>query len=191
MTSYETISIILSGFAIALSIITWGERYFSRRTKLTLEIDQNGRALSVGEYSEFATGKEVLGLTIPCYIINEVESSVSITQIQFWDSQGAVYRAAVSPEFAFHRFRKLVDTEGFYERIDETAIFPINLGPMQASYELLRVMLPMDVCLVGAKVVTNKRTKDVSNVASSVQILINQYRNIEDNRHDTENAGNP
>lgn len=178
----DNITFVIAVAGFIMSLATWIFNLWNRRVHLEIIADENGLGFSISDVSFInktldgdTTG---IALVLPCFYINRSSTAISITQILLIGSNGTEYRVALAPEFAFHRFRKMIDTDKVYERIYETTSFPLNLGPLQAEHSPFQVVLPNNVNIKGVKIITNRKTFKCDHLAVSIQRILDEKNQI-------------
>jgi len=132
-----TLAIAIIGFA--LSSYTWISTLIERKRNITIQIDNQARWAV-----RFTTSKNQYWTTA-IFINNKSHLQNSIQRISMLDEQGKEYFAQIPQQFVAHTFRKLIDTDTkWFEKIIESAKFPINLNALGSAYEYVEFQLPID-----------------------------------------------
>lgn len=139
MSTADFIVTTISLASLALSIGMWVYTLWKNRANMssTFDYKDNLHFCCFTDYD-----KTSVFLHIPTLFENHSSLPISITQILLIDKSGNSYRAHFFEGFASHRFRRMIDTDAVYEKITETARFPIYMGELGARYEILSFSFP-------------------------------------------------
>jgi len=132
-----TLAIAIIGFV--LSLYTWICTLIERKRNITIEIDNQA------QWAVRFTTSKCQCWTTAVFINNKSHLQNSIHRISVLDEQGKEYFAQIPQQFVAHTFRKLIDTDTkWFEKIIESAKFPIDLNTLGSAYEYIEFQLPID-----------------------------------------------
>ena len=139
MGALDIVAITLSVLSLLLSVSMWVYKLWKNRSNIraTFDFKDNLHFCCITGES-----RRHIFLHVPVLFENCSTLPISITQVVLVDANGNSFRAHFLESFASHSFRKLIDTDGLYEKIRETAKFPIEIGALGAKYEILSFSFP-------------------------------------------------
>ena len=139
MGALDIVAITLSVLSLLLSVSMWVYKLWKNRSNIraTFDFKDNLHFCCITGES-----RRHIFLHVPVLFENCSTLPISITQVVLVDANGNSFRAHFLESFVSHSFRKLIDTDGLYEKIRETAKFPIEIGALGAKYEILSFSFP-------------------------------------------------
>ncbi len=149
----DVVAIVISALALIGSASNWTYVFWKNRVNLRIEIEHD----DLDEIS--IVTRDSSSTYLPCIFINNSTAPVSITKIEIIDSSKRAYTSDITPQFVYHDFKRLIDTDGFYERVVESAKFPLFLEGLEAKYEIIVFDFPANIStpLKGIRIYTNKK----------------------------------
>lgn len=136
-------------FSLIISIITALNMFWKQRRKLSFKIKE----ITFADYLDDSnTGQ----LCIQMFFINKSQNPISINYIELFDSQGKSYICSLNPGLVAHKFQKMIDTNGTYEKFIESAQFPIYLESLSAKVEYVYFHIPIKHNITKCLIYTNR-----------------------------------
>lgn len=170
----DIIAIVVSSLALVGSASNWIYVYWKNRVNLRIEIKRdNLDKISIVTRDSSST-------YLPCVFVNNSTAPVSITKIEIIDSSERTYISDITPHFVSHNFIRLIDTDGFYEQVTESAKFPLFFKGLEAKYEIIVFDFPANISipLKGIRIYTNKK------IVSADYLLPDLAKTLSDINHE-------
>lgn len=181
--NYDKAALIVSVFAIILTLLNWGYDLWKRKTKLSVKIiddDPYACAAHTTLVGHSLYGKnESYMVLIPIVVSNRSAQEISITDIIFYGSDEKEYCASYRP----HTESWTLDSK---PKTESTAI-PFTLLSMQAKHVTLHLYAPVNASFTSSTIFTSKRKVVSPQLALAANNLIDKKRNVKDDRSDSEN----
>lgn len=134
----NVISIILSSMSFILSIAIWIRALYQERRNLTVILDVKVR------FTHTAKGTDSVITANPFIFENKSRRPIAITQIILHYDNKKVVRAELTPQYVGHTFLTRSKLhEKYYERVIESAKFPIELAENGAAIEYIFFAVPI------------------------------------------------
>lgn len=147
-----TFGIAVAGFLMSLA--SWVRTLWKERKHLDVSIDFNC------DYGCAFFSSRGLNAVFAIRFENKSTNSIAVTYVEIMEKSGASYRANLAPGYVFLKRRRDPDPSvGLYERVIESAKFPIEICGLGAAYEYVQFLLPREVCscdVVAVVVHTNR-----------------------------------
>lgn len=164
-----TVTNIIAIISLILSLCNWLYILYKNKRHIAFDL----RDTTFTDYIDGDYGFYDIDLIIK----NLSSAPISICYFELIDNSNESYLCNLSAGLEFHKFNHMIDTDTWYEKFIESADFPLNFVPHQASHEYIHIEFPKDKVVKKCYIHLSKGSKIHSQEIVDKLNSCNRYNN--------------